>query len=56
MGLGVQGLADALLKMKIPYESQDALKINEKIFECIYYASCKTSMELAKKDGPYKTF
>jgi ribonucleotide reductase alpha subunit len=42
--------------MKIPYESPEAMQINEKIFECIYYTANKTSMELAKKDGPYKTF
>ena len=56
VGLGVQGLADAYIKMRVSYESDEALKINEKIFETIYYSSCKASMELAKIHGPYSTF
>lgn len=56
IGLGVQGLADAFLKMRIPFESDDALKVNEKIFETIYFGACKASMELAKLHGPYSSF
>lgn len=40
IGIGVQGLADAFVRMKIPFESQEALDINEKIFETIYYGAC----------------
>ena len=56
IGLGVQGLADAFIKMKVSFESEEALKINEKIFETIYYAACKASMEISKKLGPYTSF
>jgi len=56
IGLGVQGLADTFLKMKIPYETEAALDLNEKIFETIYYAALTKSNELAKLNGPYETF
>ncbi|KAF4747865.1 ribonucleotide-diphosphate reductase subunit rnr1, partial [Perkinsus olseni] len=51
-----RGLADAFLLMRFPYESPEALKLNNDIFETIYHAACEASMELAKKDGPYETF
>jgi len=47
IGLGVQGLADAFIKMRIAFETEDALKVNEKIFETMYYAAATASMELA---------
>jgi ribonucleoside-diphosphate reductase subunit M1 len=56
IGLGVQGLADTFMMMKYPYESAEAIKLNEDIFETIYHAACQTSMELAKEHGPYETF
>lgn len=42
--------------MRLPYESEEALEVNEKIFETIYYAACLESMELAKKYMPYSSF
>jgi ribonucleoside-diphosphate reductase alpha chain len=56
IGIGVQGLADLFMILKIPYDSDEARAINRKIFECIYYASLEQSMELSKKFGPYETF
>ena len=56
IGIGVQGLADAFILMRYPFESQEAFKLNKDIFETIYYASMKTSMEIAKEDGAYSTF
>lgn len=56
IGIGVQGLADAYIKMRIPFEHENALIVNEKIFETIYFAACTASMELAKIHGPYSTF
>merc|ERR1719359_2788928 len=56
IGLGVQGLADAFLKMRLPYESAEARELNTDIFETIYFAACEASMELAIKEGPYQTF
>ena len=44
------------MKMGLPFESEEALKVNEKIFETIYYASCRSSCDLAKIHGPYETF
>ncbi len=42
--------------MRIPFDSEEAQEINEKIFETIYFAACQASNELAMKDGPYETF
>merc|ERR1712086_352578 len=56
IGLGVQGLADAYLIMKLPFESEGARTLNEDIFETIYYAAVEASCELAERDGPYETF
>jgi len=56
IGIGVQGLADAFLMLKMAFDSPEARKLNKEIFETIYYAAMETSMELAQKDGPYETF
>jgi ribonucleoside-diphosphate reductase alpha subunit len=56
IGLGVQGLADAFLMMKLPFESEAAQKLNEDIFETIYFAACEASCELSERLGPYETF
>merc|ERR1712151_1271255 len=48
IGLGVQGLADAFLMMKLPFESDTARRLNEDIFETIYFAACEASCELAQ--------
>ena len=56
IGIGVQGLADAFMKMKISFESKEALEINEKIFETIYYGALSMSNDLAVIHGPYETF
>jgi len=56
IGLGVQGLADVFLVLKLPFESEGAKKLNEDIFETIYFAACEASCELAARDGAYETF
>jgi len=56
IGLGVQGLADAFLIMRLPFESDAARRLNEDIFETIYFAACEASCELAERDGAYTTF
>ena len=56
IGIGVQGLADTFAMMRYPFESEEAQKLNQDIFETIYFAAMETSMELAKVDGPYETF
>lgn len=56
IGLGVQGLADAFILMRLPFESDEAKKLNAEIFETIYYASLTASKDLAKIDGAYETF
>lgn len=56
IGIGVQGLADTYIKMKYPFESDQAKQLNKEIFETIYFATLTGSMELAKRDGPYSTF
>tara|TARA_B110000259_G_scaffold175137_1_gene210076 strand:- start:1432 stop:3795 length:2364 start_codon:yes stop_codon:yes gene_type:complete len=49
IGIGVQGLSDTFMMLKLPYESDDAKELNKQIFETIYYYSMKTSMEISKK-------
>lgn len=56
IGIGVQGLADAFIKMRFPFESNEARKLNRDIFETIYFAALTESLELAKQYGPYETF
>jgi ribonucleoside-diphosphate reductase alpha chain len=56
IGVGVQGLSDTYIKMRYPFESEEAKKLNKEIFETIYFALLTGSMELAKHDGPYSTF
>jgi ribonucleoside-diphosphate reductase alpha subunit len=56
IGLGVQGLADAFMVLRLPFESDAAKRLNEDIFETIYFAACEASCDLAERDGPYETF
>ncbi len=56
IGIGVQGLADAFILMKYPFDSNEARQLNKDIFETIYYAAMEASMELSKKEGPYETY
>lgn len=56
IGIGVQGLADAFVLMRIPYESEAAIKLNQQIFETIYYGALEASCELAEKYGTYETY
>jgi ribonucleoside-diphosphate reductase alpha chain len=56
IGIGIQGLADVFYKLELPYDSEEALKLDREIAETIYYAALSTSLELSKKDGPYATF
>merc|ERR1711972_1113908 len=56
VGLGVQGLADAFLLMRLPFESEGARKLNVDIFETIYFAACDASCDLAVLEGPYESF
>ena len=56
IGIGVQGLADTFAMLKLDYDSKEALELNNKIFESIYYGACYASMELAKRDGKYESF
>merc|ERR1739836_258490 len=56
IGLGVQGMADAFMMMRLPFESEAAKRLNEDIFETIYFAACEASCELAARDGPYETY
>ena len=53
IGIGIQGLADTLIKMKIAFEEEAAEQLNAKIFETIYHAAMEESVELAKVEGPY---
>ncbi|QBA65515.1 ribonucleoside-diphosphate reductase subunit alpha [Muriicola soli] len=56
IGLGVQGLADAFIALRLPFTSDEAKKLNQDIFETLYYAAVTASMEAAKEEGPYSTY
>ena len=52
----MQGLADAFILMRYPFDSEEAQHLNKQIFETIYYAALESSCELAEKLGPYETY
>jgi len=56
IGLGVQGLADVFIMLRLAFESEEARKVNREIFETIYYAAMTASKDLAKVEGPYETY
>ena len=56
IGLGVQGLADTFILLRLPFTSDEAKKLNQEIFETMYFAAVTASMEMAKEEGPYSTF
>ncbi|WBX68808.1 ribonucleoside-diphosphate reductase subunit alpha [Tenacibaculum dicentrarchi] len=56
VGLGIQGLADAFIMLRMPFTSDEAKKLNKEIFETLYFAAVTSSMEIAKAKEPYSTF
>ena len=56
VGLGVQGLADTFIMLRMPFTSDEAKKLNQEIFETLYFAAVTASMEEAKEDGPYQSY
>ena len=56
IGIGVQGLADAFIQLRMPFTSEKAKELNQDIFETIYFAALNASVEESKKEGPYKTY
>lgn len=56
IGIGVQGLADTFILMRMPYDSEAAQRLNVQIFETLYYAALEASCELAADHGPYDTY
>ncbi len=56
IGLGIQGLADAFIMLRLPFTSDEAKKLNQEIFETLYFAALTASMEEAKEDGVYESY
>jgi len=56
IGLGIQGLADAFILLRMPFTSDEAQTLNQEIFETLYFAAVTASMEEAKEDGPYESY
>ncbi len=56
IGIGVQGLADAFILMRFPFDSEEARQLNKDIFETIYFGAVEASIELAERDGHYETY
>lgn len=56
IGIGIQGLADAFILMRYPFESDEAILLNKRVFETVYYGALEASCELAEVNGPYSTY
>ena len=56
IGIGVSGLADAFIRMGLPFTSDEAKQVNEAIFETLYHAALEASAEMAEEEGPYNSF
>lgn len=56
IALGVQGLADSFMELRLPFDSQEASELNIQIFETIYHAAVESSIELAAIEGPYPSY
>ncbi len=56
VGLGVQGLADAFIMLRLPFTSDEAKQLNQEIFETLYFAAVTASVEEAKTDGVYSSY
>lgn len=56
IGIGIQGLADAYILMRFPFESDEAMLLNKQIFETLYYGALEASCELAEQLGTYETY
>ena len=56
IGLGVQGLADTFIKLRMPFTSDEAKTLNQEIFETLYFAAVTASKDIAKDEGPYESY
>jgi ribonucleoside-diphosphate reductase alpha chain len=56
VGLGVQGLADTFIMLRMPFTSDEARTLNQEIFETLYFAAVTASMEMAQEEGPYSSY
>ena len=56
IGLGVQGLADTFMVLRMPFDSPEARLLNQQIFETIYHAAVEASCEMAQEQGTYETY
>ena len=56
IGLGVQGLADTFIKLRMPFTSDEAKTLNQEIFETLYFAAVTASKDMAKDEEPYESF
>ncbi|OBZ71512.1 Ribonucleoside-diphosphate reductase large chain [Grifola frondosa] len=56
IGVGVQGLADTFMALRMPFDSPEARRLNQQIFETIYHAAVEASSDMAETDGPYETY
>ncbi|KAF5304535.1 hypothetical protein FQA39_LY09586 [Lamprigera yunnana] len=56
IGIGIQGLADAFILLRMPFESEEAALLNQQIFETLYYGALEASCEIAEVDGTYSTY
>ena len=56
IGLGIQGLADTFIQLRLPFTCEESKTLNQEIFETLYFAAVTASVEEAEKNGPYQTY
>ena len=56
IGLGITGLADFFIFMKVKYGSQESVELAEKVMQLITYSAYQASVELAKEKGVFPLF
>eukprot|EP00927_Polykrikos_kofoidii_P065627 TRINITY_DN61364_c0_g1_i1.p1 TRINITY_DN61364_c0_g1~~TRINITY_DN61364_c0_g1_i1.p1 ORF type:complete len:1170 (+),score=196.28 TRINITY_DN61364_c0_g1_i1:81-3590(+) len=56
LGLGGQGVADALQMLRLPFNSQEGIATTARLYEHLYFAALQESAELAERHGPHERF
>jgi len=56
IGLGIMGLQDVMFKLRLPFDSPEALDLSTRISEEVYYHALSTSCELAERNGAHPNF
>src|SRR3989344_3438889 len=56
IGLGIMGVQDALFRLNLPFDAEEAFEFSDRIMELISYHAIAASSNLAKEKGSYESF